>query len=172
MQTQKRLTRVLAMSLLAATIACEPAAQQDGEQAAAVDTAAILATFDSLRTSFEEAFAAGDLATMVSYYDENAVLSEPGVPPLTGRQAIRSYFEENALPEGATLEIEPTVTRVLTNDWVYEMGVGTMRFTPEGADEAQEMPNSFLAVFHRTPDGWKIVNEVLGSNAPPPSGDM
>lgn len=172
MPIRKRLFPVVAAALLFLTAACQPPDQEVDEQAAAIDTTAILATFDSLRSSFEEAFAAGDVATMVSLYDQNAVLSEPGVSPLEGREEIQSYFEDNPLPEGATLEIEPTVTRVLTNDWVYEMGVGTMRFTPEGAEEAQEMRNSFLAVFQRTPDGWKIVNEVLGSNQPPPSGDM
>lgn len=172
MPIRKRLFPVFAAALLFLTAACQPPDQEVDEQAAAVDTAAILATFDSLRSSFEAAFAAGDVATMASYYDADAVLSEPGVAPLGGRDEIRSFFEENAAPEGATLEIDPTVTRVLTNDWAYEMGVGTVRFTPEGADEALEMRSSFLAVFHRTPDGWKIVNEVLGSNQPPPSGDM
>lgn len=172
MPIRKRLTPALVAALLTLTAACQPADQQDGQQAVAVDTAAIMATFDSLRSSFEEAFAAGDAVTMASYYGENAVLSEPGVPPLTGREEIQSFYEGNPPPEGATLEIDPTVTRVLTNDWYYEMGVGTLRFTPEGAEEAQEMTSSFLAVFQRTPAGWKIVNEVLGSNQPPPSGDM
>lgn len=171
MPIRKSLTSALVAALLTLTAACQPADQQNGQQAAAVDTAAMMTTFDSMRVAFETAFDEGDFETMASFYAEDATASFPGTPVLSGREAIRTAMEESHV-EGATLTIEPVVTRIIDSDWVYEMGTGTMTFTPEGADEPQEATTTHLVMFHRTDQGWRIVEEVLSANEPPPSGDM
>lgn len=171
MPTRKSLIPALVVALLTLTAACQPADQQDGQQAAAVDTAAMMATFDSLRVAFETAFEEDDFETMASYYAADATASFPGTPVLSGREEIRAAMEESHI-EGATLTLEPLVTRIIDSDWVYEMGTGTMTFTPEGADEPQEATTTHLVVFHRTGQGWRIVEEVLSANEPPPSTDM
>ncbi|MFW6193576.1 MAG: YybH family protein [Gemmatimonadota bacterium] len=172
MQIRTSSAAVLAASVLAVATACQPAAEQDGQQGAAVDTAAVMSALDSLRTTYEEAFAAGDVATMASTFTEDAIFSEPGAAPVTGRSTIREAMEEAPPPEGATLSLRPTETRVLTNDLVYEMGTGTVTFTPEGADEAQEMESSYLVILARTADGWKVSREVVSPNQPPSEGEM
>lgn len=177
MQIRKSLTSVLAAGFLALTAACQPAAQDGGmqedgmQEEAAVDTAAITATFDSMRVAFETAYADADFETMASFYATDATASFPGTPVLSGRDAIRSALEQGHV-EGARLSIEPGDVRIVNADWIYEMGTGTMTFTPEGAEEPQQATSTHLAVFHRTPQGWKIVNEVIGSNAAPPSSEM
>lgn len=171
MPIRKRLTPVFAAAMLTLTAACQPADQQNGQQAAAVDTAAIMATFDSMRVAFETAFEEDDFERMASFYAADATASFPGTPVLSGREEIRTAMEESHI-EDATLTIEPVVTRVIDSDWVSEMGVSTLTFTPEGADEAQEIASSVLVVFHRTPDGWRIVEEVLSAHEFPSDGEI
>ena len=160
-------TLIGAAALAATAVACQPAGQQAADDATAVDTAAIMATFDSMRTAFEEAFAAADVEAMAALYAEDAIYSEPGRPPVHGRDSIQALLSRTH-PEGATIEITPTDVMVLSNDWVYEFGTGTVSVTPEGAGEAVEMPASYSALFRRTPDGWRLYREALSSNAPPP----
>lgn len=172
MQIRKLMPPVLTVAVLAVTAACQPADQQDDQQAAAVDTAAIMATFDDLRSEFEEAFSAGEAATMASQFTQDAIYAQPGAPPVTGRSEIRSSLEEEGPPEGATVSIQPTRTQVISADWAYEMGVSTVSFTPEGADQAQETSNTYLVVLHRTDDGWKLAAEALSPHQLQGAPDM
>lgn len=172
MQIRMSPTFVFTATVLALTAACQPATQEAGmQEEAAVDTAAITATFDSMRVAFETAFAEADFETMASFYAADATASFPGTPVLSGREAIRAALEQGHV-EGARLSIEAGDVHILDADWVYEMGTGRMTFTPEGAEEPQEVTSTHLAVFHRTAQGWKVVNEVIGSNAPPSSPEM
>lgn len=155
-----------ALALLAfAATACQPQGQGQ-RQHAAVDTAAIKAELDSLRSAYEKAYNAGDFQTISEVPHMDMIYSPPGRPPIRGRDSIVAY-EEQMRPEGATLELQPIETRVLTGEWVYEMGTGTVTFTPEGADTTQSMKTTYLAVFRRTPDGWKTYREALSAHAAP-----
>lgn len=155
----------IAMALLCLGIAaCQPQSQQ---QQAAVDTTEIMSALDSLRSAYEEAYAAGDFETLASVPHPNMIYSAPGHPPIRGRDSISAY-EHKMRPPGATIEIEPIETHVLSADWVYEMGTSTIRFTPEGADSSRSMEATYLAVFRKTPDGWKTYREAISANGPPP----
>jgi uncharacterized protein (TIGR02246 family) len=171
MQIRKSLAFVLAGALLGVTAACQPPADQEGMEAAAVDTAAILDAFDEVRADYEEAFDAGDFAGVASHYTGDAVASFPGAPPVTGRAGIQSAMEETT-PEGATVTIEPSETRVLSNDVAYDFGTSTQSFTPEGADEPVESTSSYLVILNRTANGWKISRAVVSPNEPPSDGEM
>ena len=163
-------TPTLATALiLAAATACEPAGQEGTLEQSALDTVAILSEFDSLRTAFEEDFAAGDVEAMAATYAEDAIYSEPGRPAVRGRDSIRALMARTH-PEGASIEIEPMDVIVLGNDWVFEFGTGTVTVTPEGADRPVEIAATYSALFRRTAEGWVIHREALSSNAPPPAG--
>lgn len=171
MKIQRRgLTVVIGAFLLGVTPACQPPAQEGGmQETAAVDTAAIMAELDSLRSAFEEAFDAGDAATMAGHYTQNAIYAAAGGPPVTGRSAIQSGMEADLPPEGATISIEPTRTVVVSADWAWELGVSTVSFTPEGADAPQEMSDSYLVVVRRTADGWRLAAEAITPHQMPAS---
>lgn len=162
------LSVLLAGVLTLAAAGCQPEAQQRAGGEAAVDTTAILSSMDSMRSVFQEAVRAGDFQTQADVYTPDAVYSHPGLPPVQGRDSIRSVLERNT-PPGASLEIEPMDLRILGPDWLYEFGTATLSFTPEGAEEAVRMGTTYLAVFHRTEAGWKIAREALSANQPPPS---
>lgn len=161
---------ILAAGLAAAVmVACQPTDQEGGGQETAVDTAAIEATFDSIRTAFEDAVETGDFEVQAAIYAEDAIFSPPMEAPVRGREEIRAVLERST-PPGSTLEINPMDFRVLGPDVVYEYGTSTFTFTPEGAAEAQSMDVTYFVLFRRTGDRWEIEREVLGLNAPPAGG--
>lgn len=166
MTSKKAGTAVAVAGLAAILAACQPQAQQPAETAA-VDTAAVRASIDSLRESFEADFAAADFAAMADYYAADALYSHPGLPTARGRDSIQAVMERTHPPEG-TIEITPMDLRVLGSDWAYEYGVGTVTFTPEGAEEPVEASSTYLVVLHRTADGWKLHRESLSANGPMP----
>ena len=168
--TRARVT-TMALALAAGLAACQPA--ERGEQAVQ-DTAGqntVKTALDSLRTAYEEAVAAGDFDAQAASFTSDAVYSPPGMGPIQGRDSIRAVLEATT-PPNATLELRPLEGKRLGEDWYYEMGVGTFTFTPEGADQEQEMAATYLAFLKRTPDGWRVHREVVSPNAPPPGADQ
>lgn len=161
-------TRLASAVLLGGLVACQPQSEQPEGQTAAVDTAEVKATFDSLRTAFLDAYEAGDAKTIASLWAEDGITSGPGTPPVRGRDSIRALIERDPALGTATAEISPLEVRVLSRDWAYEMGVLTVRYTPDGADQRQTAEISYLAVIHRTPNGWKFYREAYNMNHPPP----
>lgn len=153
------------LALLLGAVACQPQAAKQGDGGAAVDTAAILASLDSLRSGFEDAFNAGDYETAASFVHPEMIYSPPGHPPIRGRDSVIAY-DRRAFPAGASIEIEPIDTRILSGEWAYDYGISTVTFTPEGADEAQSVETTYLVIVRKTDDGWKVYRESLSSNAP------
>jgi len=51
---------------------------------------------------WEKAYNAGHLDNVVALFDDNAVVYPPGVPPVSGRAAIRAFFEKNMAGFAAT----------------------------------------------------------------------
>lgn len=165
----RRLTTGISVLLVVFFTACEPAERQQARQPA-VDTAEVTATLDSLRSAFLDAYEAGDAEAIASLWAEDGVTSGPGAPPVRGRDSIRALVSRDPALGEATAEIAPLDVRVLNRDWAYEMGVLTVQFTPEGADQQQSVEMSYLAVLHRTPAGWKYYREAYNLDQPPKSG--
>lgn len=161
------LMTLFAAAAVIGTAACQPQTAQQTEEAA-VDTAAIHAELDSIRSAFEEHFAAGDADAMAALYAEDAIYSHPGLPAVQGRDSIRAVISRTH-PPGGTIEIQPTDVMVLGPDVVYEFGTGTVSFTPPDAEEAVTMESTYSALLRRTADGWRLAREALSANSPPPS---
>lgn len=157
-------TLVLATAGLVAVAACQPEGGPAGEAGAAdVDTAAILASTDSLRSAYQQAVAEDDYGRLGGMVSEDALIVGAGG---AAWDAVRDAAGEAPFPPGATLEITPRETRVLTEDWVYELGSATLTWTPEGSDQPLEARDTYLVLLHRTDDGWKVHREVASSNRP------
>jgi uncharacterized protein (TIGR02246 family) len=131
-----------------------------------VDTLAVRATIDSLRSAYEEAVAAGDFEEVATMLADGAVMVPPGGAQWDSLRAASGY----PFPPGATIDITPIEVRVLSEDWAYEFGNSTVTYTPEGADEPRKLNDTYLVLFRNTPDGWKLYREVASSNLPPNAG--
>ena len=83
--------------------------------------------------------------------------------------AMAAAAPEAPFPPGARIAIKPIEVVALSKEWGYEFGTATTTYTPEGADKAQQLRDTYLVVFRNTGDGWKAYREVA-SSAPPPGG--
>jgi ketosteroid isomerase-like protein len=144
-------------------VACQPQSEEQSGQHAAVDTVAVRAAIDTLRSAYEDAVATGNFESMATGLAEGAVMVPPG-----GAQWDSLFVaSELPFPPGATIDITPIEVRVLSADWAYEFGNSTVTYTPEGEDEARVLNDTYLVLFHNTNDGWKLYREVASSNLPP-----
>lgn len=140
---------------------CQP--QQRASSAAAVDTQAVIATFDSMRASYEQSVATGDFETMASMLASDAVMVGPGGPAWDSLRTASEY----PWPPGATLEITPIETEVLNEEWAYDFGTSTATYTPTGASEPRTVHDTYLLLLRNTGDGWKLYREVASPALPP-----
>ena len=120
----------------ASVAACQPndrpAPPPQSEQPAALDTAAVRAAIDSLRSDYEQAVASGNFDKMATSLAEGAVMVPPGGPKWDAMFASSKL----PFPPGATIDITPIEVRVLSPDWAYEFGTSTLTYKQTGAANA------------------------------------
>lgn len=83
MKTSKRATRLFGLAVVLAV---------GSIQLCAADVASEVAAIHAADDAWVKAFNTGDVDTMVSLYDEHAVLLPPGAPPASGQAAIRAFL--------------------------------------------------------------------------------
>ena len=136
------------------------------EQQGAVNPATVRAEIDQLRSEYEAAVAKGAAGAMAALLADGAVMVRPGGPDWDAMAAAASGAP---FPPGATITITPIEVVVLSNEWAYEFGTSVTTYTPDGADEARHLRDTYLILLRNTGDGWKAYREVA-SSAPPPGG--
>jgi ketosteroid isomerase-like protein len=152
----------LAVVIFAA--ACQPQGQERTAGQAAVDTAAVRTTIDSLRAAWEKGVGAGDFKSMATMLADGAVMVGPGGPAWDSLAAGGSGAP---FPPGATIDITPLEVRVMSPEWAYEFGSSTVTYTPQGTDQPRKLKDTYLILFRNTANGWKVYREVASSKAPP-----
>ena len=156
----------LALTLAVAVAACQPQDTQRTQPLAAVDTARVRATIDSLRDLYERGVATGDFERLATVLAEGAVMVGPGGPQWDSLRAASPY----PWPPGATIDITPIEVRVLSGEWAYEFGTSVTKYTPEGRTEMRTLRDTYLVLFRNTGDGWKVYREVASPDLPPGHG--
>lgn len=162
-----RLSPLIGTCLLAVgLVACQSQGQEGGQEA--VDKEQVIASLDSaeLGSVFVKGVEEGDFDAQASIYAEDAIYSHPTAPPVRGRDSIRAVLKQMT-PSGATADIQTIDRRAVGPDAAYSYGTVTYSYTPEGAGQPQEMTSTYLALFQRTEEGWKITREALSSNHKP-----
>lgn len=166
MWTHRRTSLAIVLFVLGGLIACQQPVQEEGG-AAAVDTAAVLAALDSLRSVGEQAYGQDDIGRVADFFHPELIYSPVGNPPIRGPDSAMTYENRNMV-FGATFDFEPIETRVLTDRWAYQLGTSTLRFTAEGwEEEEQAVTATYLDLFRKTDDGWKVYRSVISSNQLP-----
>lgn len=129
------------------------------EKDTVIDTTSILTSLDSLRSNYQTAVNDGNFEKLSILVTEDAKMVQPGASEWdTMRKASEGPF-----PKGATINIKPMETHVMSNDWVYEMGSSTITYRPEGADDSITLKDTYLVILKRTDDGWKVHREVASA---------
>jgi|SRR5688572_30504793 ketosteroid isomerase-like protein len=136
------------------------------DQQATVDTSAIRAEIDKLRSDYETAVASGDSNALTPLLADGAMMVRPGGPDW---DAMAAAAEGAPFPPGAKIAITPIEVVALSQEWAYEFGSATTTYMPEGSDKELELRDTYLILFRNTGKGWQAYREVA-SSAPPPSG--
>ena len=145
--------KLLAMTLLLAGCATVQAPDTD-------------ATIKRADADFGAALGRGDIAAIMSFYADDAVLLPPNLPPFRGKAAIQQFWSGFL----ATGKIAGTLTpeRILhASDMATEVGSYDLTITPNGAGPVHD--NGKFAVTWKVVGGeWRIVVDMFSSNNPPP----
>lgn len=161
------LTNIALFSVMVIISSCQQRDVQQHENAA-VDTAAIKASVDSLGAVVQKAHDTKDNKLLASTWAEDGILSISGTPPVRGRDAIVSALSSMPpLPPGGTMTIHPLEIQVLNKDWAYVLGVDTLTYTPAGTMEPIKETSTFFVVVRKTPEGWQTYREMLSPNQMP-----
>lgn len=130
----------------------------------AAEQASIRTEIDKLRAKYEAGVASGTAEALTPLLAEGAVMVQPGAPDWN---AMAAAAKGAPFPPGATIAIKPIEVVALSREWAYEFGTSITTYTPEGADTAQQLRDTYLVLFRNTGDGWKAYREVASAAAPP-----
>ena len=134
--------------------ACAPPKAQNSPEIAAVDKA------------WAEAFNAGDVAKLTSYYTDDARLLPPNAPMAQGKAAIEKAFQDMLGPGGVKGTLSGLETTA-AGDIGYS--VGTYEF--KDAQDAVVDRGKFIGVFRKVGNEWKYSNDTWNSDMPAAAGD-
>lgn len=120
----------------------------------------VMAALGELADTIKQAYATGDVDLYLSAFDEDAIVSMPGIAPARGHSELRGLFENRPdLPAGATFRVEPREIQPMSSDWAYAFGTDTLEHS---AGKKETM--TFLVLIRKTPNGWKTFREVLSAD--------
>ncbi len=117
-----------------------------------------------------DAFMNGDVATVLSYYGDNAVLMAPNEPSLFGKKEIEEWHEEYfSVFRIATLEqTEREITMFdgwAVERWAYLVAIESLNSPDRIRDDGR-----FLTVWKNEGGAWRIQQVMFNSIRPIGSG--
>jgi len=151
------------------------AACQQGEQAgttqetSAVDPATVEQSIRDAADRYEQAALAGDVATLASFYADDAILLPPFMPKAEGIAAVTAAYQQmyaGGNPTSASID-PSTIVVSESGDLAYE--VGSFSFTGPGPN-GSEMTDTgkYVAIWKPIETGeWKIAVDTWNSDGMP-----
>ena len=117
---------------------------------------------------FAEAFNRGDLDAAVEFYTDDATFLHPNVDIVSGKQAIKAFFEAGR----AFLGLKTLNFEILESDHdgnlAYERGIIQIDMELEGKQPLIDK-GKYVVVMKRQTDGsWKVVADIWNSDLPQP----
>jgi uncharacterized protein (TIGR02246 family) len=148
---------VLLGAMLLTAAACAPAAP---------DTSADEARLREEAPMWFDHYNRGDADAVANLYAEDAMLMAPGVPPVSGRAAIRNYLVDDiAASRQAGIRLNSgEVTGVgVSGDIAWMTGT----FTVTDSAGATIDTGKYLSLYGRTDSGWTLIRDIWNSDAAP-----
>jgi len=124
------------------------------------------AEITEIRDGFSQAYASGDVETLVGFYDEQYVDASSG-SALRGKTDMRATFDSTFARYDGLLDIRPD--EVLVNHgWAIERGAFTLQLTDRSSGDRIVSHRRYLEILvHRPGYGWRIFRDL--DNEFPPS---
>lgn len=116
----------------------------------------------SAALTWNDAWVAGDVEPIVNLYAENAMLLPPNSEPVTGRDAIRAFWQATfeVAPEGTITSVEAESDGRLG----YERGT----YTIADAEGNEIDRGKYLVVWKLVEGDWKMSRDTWNSSVPSP----
>jgi ketosteroid isomerase-like protein len=103
-----------------------------------------------------------DVERFVSYFAADATISAPGMPAITGAEAIRKAWTEMSSAPGFALSWAPTKSVVAASGDVGYT-TGTYEMSMAGAAEK----GKYVTVWKKEGDAWKVSEDIFNADAAP-----
>ena len=131
------------------------------------DRTAVASVIDPWHRLFYDAMRRGDAPAIESLMNDDAVLTPPGEPTLTGSGAVRAWFDEYF----KNFEIEELkdnhCTAAVAGDWAFDSGDYSIRIRPVAGGNKIEEESRFLNVWRQQPNQeWKVARMMWNSARP------
>jgi uncharacterized protein (TIGR02246 family) len=113
-------------------------------------------------------YAARDTDRILGHYANDAILFAPGMPPVSGKDAIRKIIKEMVADPAMSMKFQASKIDVAkSGDMAYTQGSYTMILTNPGTNRPFTDHGSFVAVYRKDSDGtWKAVSDIVTSELP------
>ncbi|MEJ2356643.1 MAG: DUF4440 domain-containing protein [Deinococcales bacterium] len=121
---------------------------------AEADVSAAKAAIAQVWDQYETARNAGDLATWLALWDENAVLMEPGREAVAGMESLRTEVSWGSEDSRFALQAQETE---VCGQIAYSRGSFTVDVLDQRGGVVDQQEGTFLSVLRQQADGsWKI----------------
>lgn len=116
-------------------------------------------------------FVAKDATRLAAHYADDAVLMVPGMPAVTGKEAIQSAFQQMAADPAFTLRFQASRIEVAkSGDVAFTRGTYTMTMTDPQTKQKMDDHGSYVTGYRKQVDGsWKAEADIATSEVPPPA---
>jgi len=134
--------------------------------ATAADSKPPLAAIHAADQAWLKAYNGGDLATLLSLYDSQAILYPPGSPALQGTAAIKAYFSKDMVDSaraGAVFSLDPKPDGGASGDIGWASGTYTVK-TKAGKVLDRGW---YFSVSQLKAGKWVYLRDAFNSNTPP-----
>ncbi len=116
---------------------------------------------------FAAAMNGGDMAKVMTYYTEDAVVLPPNAPAFRGKAAIQQFW--TAFLATAKFHVTLTPDSVMeSGNMATEVGHYDLTVTPNGGGPTATDAGKFAVTWKRVGGKWLIAVDMFSSNNPPP----
>ena len=124
------------------------------------------ASVKSFLREYEAAIGAGDISRIASMFAQDAVVMPQDGSVLTGREAIKSWYQ-NALAGSKAKQTTSVDEIEVTGDSAFVRGSFTLSFAAKGGGHPNEVNGTSMAIYKRQVDGPWEASRVMWTTYKP-----
>jgi len=119
-----------------------------------------------MNTKFSEYVKKQDIENLVKIYTEDACFMFPNMPMAQGHETLKMAFKGmfDAGIKEINLEIGDLIN---TGDYVIERSTYKQKIQPPGMGVIEDV-GKYIAVWKKTPEGYRVYWDIINSDLPPP----